>query len=122
VNAAFAKAAGEKRILTPLLSASPYLDLCGNAIVGYLLLQQAVIAWDKLQAAADAAQVAATDAEALRALVSDNDELRYYYGKVKTAAYFCASELPQVQAAARAIRSADLAPMEMLFDGEELSA
>ena len=116
INALFASAASSGQFMLPLRTASQYLGLCGQLVLGYLLTDQAAVAWDKLKAIADAAGVELGDAKAVRALVERDPEARYYDAKVKTARFFCAHELPQVYATAAAIKSGDASASEMVWE------
>ncbi|MBK6848093.1 MAG: acyl-CoA dehydrogenase [Proteobacteria bacterium] len=118
VNRALATAAMRKDWLMPLLHASPYLALCGDLLVSFMLLQQAEVAWRRLVALCAAAGVDPLDGAALRRLATSDDEVRFYDGKVKTARFFCASELPRLHARAAAITGADRSALEIVFNGE----
>ena len=83
-----------------------------------MLLQQGEVAWRRLVALCTAAAVDPLDAVALRGLASSDDEVRFYDGKVKTARFFCASELPRLHARAAAITGADRSALEIVFPGE----
>ena len=124
VNAAFAKSAAKRDVIPPLLSASTYLSLCGDLLVAYFLLDQAVKAQAKLfelykdSAEAmneDDAEALFTDVEAAAELSRVNPEARFLDGKLKTARYFCAYELPSVHAKAEAIKSGDSSAMDIIW-------
>ncbi|EKD51028.1 MAG: acyl-CoA dehydrogenase protein [uncultured bacterium] len=78
----------------PLLSATPFLELCGHATLAYLLLDQAVLADGKIAEGK-------TDA--------------FYRNKIRTAKFFVYHILPAVQMRAKEILSEDLSAMEMEF-------
>ena len=115
VNQYFVEATGKGNFITPLLTATNYLSLCGDMLMAYFLLDQAAIAVDKLGAVCKDAGVDPTDLEAVKRLGKDNAEAAYYYNKLLTARYFCAHELPQVDARAAAIRSGDASAWEAVW-------
>ncbi|WP_266160046.1 acyl-CoA dehydrogenase [Dyella silvatica] len=79
-------AAGEVRLA--LANASHYMTLLGHLTIGWLWLQQAVIAQRSLP------QASASD--------------RYFYlGKLQACRFFFATELPQIELAARLVREAE---------------
>ncbi len=118
VNQYFVEQAGKGNFITPLLTATNYLSLCGDMLMAYFLLDQAVIAVDKLGAVCEAAGVDPSDLKAVKKLGKDNPEAAYYYNKLLTARYFCAHELPQVEAKAVAIRSGDASAWEAIWTEE----
>lgn len=98
----------------PLLSATPYLRMFGNVVVGWLLLEQAAVAHDALEKLY--AERNATTAEAQRALCADHPDAQYYFNKVKTAQFFASNILTQNEGIAAAIASNDRSPLEMLLE------
>jgi alkylation response protein AidB-like acyl-CoA dehydrogenase len=118
VNGFFMGAAAQKKLLVPLVNASGYLSLCGDLLVGYFLVDQAVLAWTKLQPLCQEAKVDPTDAKALTALARDHAEVRFLDGKIKTARFYCSYELPQVKAKAKSIQSGDMSALHMVWEGE----
>jgi alkylation response protein AidB-like acyl-CoA dehydrogenase len=97
----------------PLLHATPYLHSMGEFVLGWLLLEQAVIADEKLQALGLPASAAQRPA-----FLRQNAEARFYDAKVKTAEFFVTTLLPEVQARAAAVDHASRAALDVVFDGE----
>ncbi len=97
----------------PLLSATPYLRMLGNLILGWLLLEQAVIADEAL--AKIYASSNASDDHAKAALRSDHEEAKFYFNKVKTAEFFISNLLTQNEHLSAAIESNDHSPLEVIF-------
>jgi alkylation response protein AidB-like acyl-CoA dehydrogenase len=97
----------------PLLSATGYLRMMSNVIVGWLLLEQAVVA----QAALDklCSDRNAVTPEARLALCTDHDDARFYDNKVKTAQFFATGILPQNDGLAATIELEDRSALEVLF-------
>jgi alkylation response protein AidB-like acyl-CoA dehydrogenase len=115
VNMFFAKAAGQNDMLAPVYNATTYLSLTGDLVLGYLLVQQALISWSKLVTLCQQAGVEARKPAAVAKLARENAEVRFYFGKLKTAQFFCASELPNAQAKASAILINDRSAVEMVW-------
>ena len=59
-----------------------------------------------------------TDGKAMGQLAKDNAEARFLNGKVLTAKFYCANELPQVRAKAAAITSNDMSALRYIWDEE----
>ena len=106
---------GKKRPLMPLLNATPYLDIFGQVVVSWLLCEQAVIAWPKLQAICETKGVDPSDVAALRSLCEEDADAAFYDGKVKTAAFFAKRSLPLVRGKVKALQSGDESAMEIVF-------
>ncbi|HEY3357026.1 MAG TPA: acyl-CoA dehydrogenase [Polyangia bacterium] len=98
-----------------MLNATTYLNLFGDVVVGWLLLDQAVIAHNKLRAICEAKAVDASDKAALGRLLEEDEEARYYDGKVKTARFFSGRALALVPARAAAIKLGDESALEIVF-------
>jgi hypothetical protein len=105
VSLHFAKVAAGGDRLYPMLHACPYLELFGEVELAYLLLQQAIIAKDKLQAIFHKAGAATEEGQAR--VVGDQPEAAFYSGKVHGAEFFVSSILPKVQSTAATILSGD---------------
>lgn len=97
----FGKAAAGGDILFPMLHACPFLEMFGEVELAYLLIQQALIAEEKLQAIF--AKHGASTPEAQNKLIEEQAETAFYKGKVYNAEFFVANILPQVQARATTI-------------------
>jgi alkylation response protein AidB-like acyl-CoA dehydrogenase len=106
---------GKENPMVPLLNATPYLDLFGLVTVGWLLLEQALIATPKLAAIAEAKGVDLSDGGARARLCADDPEAGFYEGKIQTARFFAARALPLARGKAKAILSGDTTPMTMPF-------
>lgn len=81
-------------MVTPQLSATPFLDIMGYVTLTHILLEQAVLAHSKISAGS-------TDV--------------YYRNKVRTAKFMVSQLLPNVSARAKSILSTDRSPIEMEF-------
>jgi alkylation response protein AidB-like acyl-CoA dehydrogenase len=118
VNGSFAKAASEGKLLGPLLNASGYLSLCGDLLLGKLLVEQGIVAFSKLQGLCEKAGIDPKDGKAVAAAARENSEICYLDGKVKTARFFAAYELPLATAKSAAIRSGDMSALHIVWEGE----
>jgi len=78
----------------PMLSATPFLELVGHITIAWHLMEQAVVADNAIKAGS-------TDS--------------FYRNKIRTAKFFVAQILPNVQARAKSILSMDRAALEMEF-------
>jgi alkylation response protein AidB-like acyl-CoA dehydrogenase len=98
----------------PVLNATPYLRLFSEVVVGQLLLEQALIAYDKLQPYWEKAGVKG-DVEGQKKLAEDNDEVKFYWGKLQSTKYFITQILPDAEARAKSMKSDDISPLEIVF-------
>jgi len=79
-----------------MLFALPYLEMFGDVVNSYLLLQQAVIAHDEL-----------------KNINKDNPDNEFYTGKLYTARFFTKSILPKVYSTAEMIKNADSSALDI---------
>jgi alkylation response protein AidB-like acyl-CoA dehydrogenase len=98
-----------------LLNAVQFLDMIGDVLGAHFLLDQAVIAREKLKALLAERNVKADDQKAVRAFLNENAEAAFYHNKVLAAAHFTYRVVPNVTARAVAIRSAEMGPMEAVL-------
>jgi len=103
VSLHFAKVAAGGDPLYAMLHACPYLELFGEVQLAYLLLQQAIIARDKLQVNFQKAGAATEEAQAR--VIDAQPEAAFYAGKLHTAEFFMSNILPRVQSTATTILS-----------------
>ena len=94
------------------LYATQYLELFGDVTVGWLLMWQAVIAWDRLTALAKENGIE-PDAAGLEKLVAEDAAAAFYSGKLASARYFASTLLSQATAKAQAIMRMDKAALEI---------
>ena len=103
----------------PLLYAKPYLDLCGDVGMGFMLLWQAHIADRRLEEIFRDHK--ATDEKSRAAAVRNNRSASFYWGKVTSARFFINQVLTQVPGRARAIMCGDGSALDMPDDGFALT-
>ncbi|MCC6751844.1 MAG: acyl-CoA dehydrogenase [Deltaproteobacteria bacterium] len=96
----------------PVLCASSYLEMAGGVVMGWLLLEQGVIAQEKLEAIY--AAKGASEAAARSTLHQEDPEARFYFNKVETARFFTHQILTRNQTIASQIRSQDRSALTFL--------
>ncbi|MBL0311776.1 MAG: acyl-CoA dehydrogenase [Holophagaceae bacterium] len=107
--------ARENGMMLTVLNAVPMLDMLGHMVAGHLLLQQALVAKAKLAALLQERGVAAEDAAAVRALLTESPEAAFYHNKIQVAIHFAHRGLPLVAAQAVALRAGETAPMDAVL-------
>ncbi len=107
VNASmyFAKTAAGGDPTYPMLYACPYMEMFGEVELSYLLLQQAIIAKEKLDAIFHKAGASTSEAQAK--VIEDSSDAAFYAGKVHGAKFFANNILPKVQSTAATILNGD---------------
>jgi hypothetical protein len=85
----------------------------GDVTVAYLLLDQAVIAQEKLDAICS--EKGADSEEARKSLCEKDDEAKFYWGKLCSAEFFVTQILPRVDAQAESIQSESRSALEVIF-------
>ena len=109
--------AGAKRDMqTMLLGATNYLFAAGDVCVSYFLLDGAVKAYDRLLPLLADAGVEIADVAAVQKLGADNAEVRHLYGRIKSAQFFAAHELPNMYARSASVQSGDTSAMELIWE------
>jgi hypothetical protein len=113
VTVGFGKMGASGDMIYPVLHACPYLEMFGDVVVAYLLLDQAVIAQEKLDAICK--EKGADSEEARRSLCEGNDEAKFYWGKLCSAEFFATQILPRVDATAESVQSESRSALEVIF-------
>ncbi len=98
--------------LYPVLSATPYLEMAGNVVVGWMLLQQATVAHDKLQTLY--IDEGAHTPEARAELHAEHPDAGFYFNKLQTVRFFVFQVLAGNRAIAAQIESGDRSALEYL--------
>ncbi len=93
------------------LYATQYLELFGDVTVGWLLLWQAVIAYDKLSELEKEKGI--TGQEEKNRFLSENPSAAFYSGKLASARYFSGNILSLAEAKAEVIKQADNTALEI---------
>jgi len=108
-----ASCAKQGKFLVPVNNAYPFLMMMGKIVSGWLLLWQAGVAREKLEALAKEKGVDINDKQAVAKLCRDNQDAALYSGKIYSARYFIKNVLPEVNAIADAIKSEDMSILEI---------
>jgi len=97
--------------MTPILYASPYLELFGDVAVGFMLLWQAVIADRRLHELYSDAK--ADTPEKKTELLKANRSAAFYRGKIASAQFFANTVLSLAKGKARAIMSGERSAIDL---------
>jgi len=92
-------------VLYPISCAMPYLNSFSEVVCAWLLLEQSLIAQNRLDEICS--EKGANDPEARRALAGENDEAKFYAGKLDSMKFYVTQILPNVQARAASAKSED---------------
>jgi len=109
----FAKCAKVGKFLIPVSNAYPFLMMMGKVVSGWLLLWEAGVAKENLDRLTGEKGVDPSDRAKWEAFMKDSKDGAFYAGKIASATYFVKNVLPEVDAAARAIKSEDMSVMEI---------
>ncbi|MCB9477696.1 MAG: acyl-CoA dehydrogenase [Deltaproteobacteria bacterium] len=108
------KAEGNK-MFVPILNATPFLEAMGHVTLSWLLCDQAIMAQDKLDAICDEKGTAKDDLAAVRKLAEENDDVKYYFGKVQSAKWYVENRLPHAFAIFETIGDADTSALDVVL-------
>jgi hypothetical protein len=97
------------------LYAYPYLELFGDVTVGWLLMQQAVIAQEKLDCLMQ--EKGLSNPTKIADFIEADKNAAFYSGKLASARYFLSSVVGLAPAKAQAIKTADRAALEISENG-----
>jgi alkylation response protein AidB-like acyl-CoA dehydrogenase len=109
----FAQCGKEGKFLVPVGNAYPFLNLMATVVSSWMLVWQASIAQNKLDALAKEKGADPTDWVKWAEFIKDNPDAAFYSGKISAAKYFVNNVLPEVDAIAKAIKTEDLSIMEI---------
>ncbi len=101
--------------LTMVLNAVPVTDSFGTILGAHGLLEQAVIARQRLAAVLAEKAIEEADAKAYRELLAGNEDAAYYHNKIQSAVHFCYRALPSVVAQGVAIRAGETSAMDAVL-------
>ena len=99
-------------MIIPILNARPFLEVLGDLLVGWQLLQAAQVA--KAALAKIHAENGIESQPGKRAFARNNAEAAFYEGKIASARYFATTILPTVKGRCLGILAGDRTPIEML--------
>ena len=98
--------------LVPILYASPFLDIFGDLLMGYFLMDAASIAEEKLGAIYQEAGAEESKGKQ-RGLIRTNADVAYYAGKVASAKFFATEILPTIKGRCEVIKAGDKIALEI---------
>ena len=108
----FAQLGKSAGFLMPVLNATPYLEILGDVIIGHFLMQAAGMADEKLNAIYKERGAEESKAKK-RALIHEDPDVAFYYGKTSAARYYAVDVLSTVKARCEAIKFGERVPIEM---------
>ncbi len=108
----FASSGKSGDFLLPIYNACKYLELFGDIVVGYFLLDAAGIAQEKLNAIYE--EKGATSMGKQKGLQREDQEAAFYSGKIASAKFFANENLTTVKARCEAIKAGDKSSLEMV--------
>jgi alkylation response protein AidB-like acyl-CoA dehydrogenase len=91
--------------LFPVSHATPYLRMFSEVVCSWLLLEQAVIAQKRLDEIF--AEKGAADEAAQASLIAENEEAKFYAGKIASMKFYVTQILPDVAAKAASVKTED---------------
>jgi alkylation response protein AidB-like acyl-CoA dehydrogenase len=97
--------------MTPILYATPYLELFGDVAVGFMLLWQAIIADRRLEELYSDAKASTPEEKA--ELLKTNRSAAFYRGKMASAQFFANTILSLSKGKARAIMSGERSAIDL---------
>jgi len=98
--------------MVPILNASPFLDVMGDVVLGWLLLQGSVVAEDKAGVLCKAKGNDDTP-EARKSLAQENKEMAFYCGRIASARFFATTVLPTVKSRCLILEQREAIPLNM---------
>jgi hypothetical protein len=99
-------------MIIPILNARPFLEIMGDLLIGWQLLQAAQVA--KAALSKIYADNGAETKPDQRAFARNNTEAAFYEGKIASARYFAMTILPTIKGRCLGILAGDRTPVEML--------
>ncbi len=101
-------------VMVVMLNSVPFLDMIGDVLGAHFLLEQAIVAREKLQAILTERGIVAGK-NGYREFLAENAEAAFYHNKIQSAIHFAYRVLPHVTARAVAIRAGEMGPMEAVI-------
>ncbi len=90
----------------------PFLEVCGDVVIGWMLLWRASVASSALSKL-----LGDKDEEKRKELLKKNKDAAFYDGQIQTARYFINSMLPETVGKMSAIKNMEAAPVEITEAG-----
>lgn len=106
---------GAKDAEYPLLHATPFLRMFGLVESARLLLEQAALSHERLQALWSSAGISWRDKDQRLAFQDQNEDARFYENKILTTQFFVHQILPEARAILKSIQSGDRSALDIRF-------
>jgi alkylation response protein AidB-like acyl-CoA dehydrogenase len=106
---------GPNAVELKMLNAVPFLDMMGNLIAAGYLLEQGALAEERLEALLESCEVSLNDKDSYGQLLMKNRQLAFLHNKIRSVRHFAFRVLPQIRAAASALRAGEKEPIEAFF-------
>ena len=100
---------------TTMLNATTYLNIFGDTVTGWLLLEHAAVAHTMLRDICTQKAIDPADKAAVGRLLEEDAEARFLDGKIKTAKFHSARVLALVPAKVAMVKSGDKSALEIVF-------
>ena len=100
---------------TMMLNAVPFLDMLGHTLAGNFLLEQALLARQKLKVLLEEKAIDSDSEADYRALLDDDKDAAYFHNKIQTAILFAYRGLPNVGMLATAIEAGESSPIDAVL-------
>jgi len=97
-----------------ILNAVPILDMLGHTLAGSFLLEQALLARQKLKVLLEEKGLNA-DSDGYKALLESDRDAAYLHNKIQTATLFAYRGLPIVKMSATAIEAGETSAIDAVF-------
>ena len=107
----------EGRFMIPVTHATPFLNMMGNIIFGWMLYWQAGISVQKLEELYSSNNIDAGNKDAIKEFLKNNKEAAFYSGKLISATFYINNVLPGAESIAKSIKSEDLSPLKIDDEG-----
>jgi alkylation response protein AidB-like acyl-CoA dehydrogenase len=98
-----------------MLNAVPFLDMLGHTLAGSFLLEQALLAREKLQVILEEKGVKPGSEAAYKALLDSDQDAVFFHNKIQTAILFAYRGLPNVRMFATAIEAGETSAIDAVF-------
>jgi len=96
------------QVLTAFAGASPFLEVMGDVLMGWMHLWRAVVAAPLLDQV-----LGAVEGKERKQRIEESREAAFYDGQIKTAQYYIKSVLPATLGKMEALRNSESAPVKM---------
>lgn len=100
-------------VVYPLLYATPYCFMFGHVACSYFILNQALVAYERIQLLFEEAGVKGDEGQ--REFIQQQPDARFSFNKIQTANFFVTNILPRIYGIARSVELDDHSPMDSVL-------